>query len=255
MAKRRWSLEEEKILVEVYFRREEDWPMFHMVDVAWEELHRHGYEREANKIRAKLYDISIVDRGLDISHVSTTTIKAYFDYPERPRNPLLDAECPIFLNAADSREPKVFLTNNFISSNPLFASGPVQVDISFTKMLEHLIDECEFHYRPQLKWSTIYTLAEVKHSTANEIRRGERLGRVDAKYNLLRLLFVMKIDYKTSCLVLSKANFSFNGSSMTDKLIAIAMNIREFNRKTLNEALVSENEEPLFPELHYRTHK
>ena len=230
--------------------------MFYMVNAAWEELHLYGFERSENQVRAKLYDIIKVDRGLDVSHVSKTTIKAYNEYPEKPLNPLLTASSPIISSKPTENEDfKILNTHNFIASNPLFAAGPIKKDISFTKIMEHLIDECEFHYRPQLKWSTIYKLAEVKHSTANEIRRGERLGRVDAKYNLLRLLFVMKIDYKTSALVLSRANFSFNGSEIKDKLIATAMNIGEFNRRILNEALVSENEEPLFPELHYRTHK
>ena len=77
MAKRRWSLEEEKILVEVYFRREEDWPMFHMVDVAWEELRRHGYEREDNKIRAMIIEAGstlILDKDIVISKAKESNV-------------------------------------------------------------------------------------------------------------------------------------------------------------------------------------
>lgn len=249
MAKRRWSLEEEKILVKVYFRREEDWPMFHMVDVAWEELRRHGYEREDNKIRAKLYDISIVDRGLDISHVSKNTIQAYLEYPEKPK-----IEDSLIDELHSSTQPKQldFFNNSrllgFLSADNPFSKVIYDVDPEedrpewdFQEYFNDVIEEIDF--KRHVKWSTIYTFAEVSHTTANEMRNGKT--KID-KLNLFRLMIAMRLDDpKVIYSLMKKASFSFSSSS-PDKVVAMALKIKNRNKTQINEALIDDGCEPLF---------
>ena len=249
MSKQRWSLEEEKILVEVYFRREEDWPMFHMVDVAWEELSLYGYERDKDKIRAKLYDISIVDRGLDISHVSKNTIQAYLEYPEKP---IVEDSLTDKLHSNTQPKQLDFFSNSrllgFLSADNPFSKVVYDIDPEddrpsedFQEYFNNLIEDIDFF--KHIKWSTIYTFAEVSHTTANEMRNGKT--KID-KLNLFRLMIAMRLDDpKIIYSLMKKASLSFSSSS-PDKVVAMALKIRNRNKTQINEALIEDGCEPLF---------
>ena len=249
MAKRRWSLEEEKILVEVYFRREDDWPVFYIVDVAWEELHRHGYERSDNTIRAKIYDIAKVDHGLDISHVSKNTIEAYLEYPEKPKkeDSLVDE---MHFN---SQQKQFDLFNNskllgFLPSNNPFSKVQYSVDPEedkpsedFQEYFNNVIEDIDFF--KHIKWSTIYTFAEISHTTANEMRNGKT--KID-KLNLFRIMIAMRLDDpKKIYSLMKKAGFAFSSFS-PDKIVAMALKLRIRDKTDINEALMDDGCEPLF---------
>lgn len=245
MNKQKWSLEEEKILVKLFFKHERFIDSSLVTECANALVEHNFAERPFSKIRAKLYDVKRIDDGNSIEHVAKNTIVAYKEYPEKPLNSILVSRtCNV--NQSADKTFSIPTSTHFIGTNPLFKDGEVRTGKTFAKLMEELIDKCEFEYRPKLKWSTIYSNAGVDHSTANEIRYGRRLSRTDNKYNLLKLLIVMKIDFETANLLLSKADLAFNNTSKTDILITRAMKIGEFNKRILNEALVSEGEPPLF---------
>ena len=245
MNKQKWSLKEEKVLIELFFKHERFIDSSLVAECANALIKNNFTERPFNKIRAKLYDIKRIDDGNSIEHVAQNTVIAYKEYPEKPANPILTGGID-YANQSVNKTISLPTATHFIETNPLFRDGEIRTGKTFEKMMEELIDRCEFEYRPKMKWSDIYNNAGVDHSTANEIRYGRRLSRTDNKYNLLKLLFVMKIDFETTNLLLSKVNLAFNDLSRTDVLIMRALKMRIFNKRILNEALVSEGELPLF---------
>lgn len=245
MTVRKWSFEEERILAEVYFRLELDWPVTYIVREVAEELGRHGYERPDSAIRAKIYDVKRVDEGLDLSHVSKTTIQAYLDCPGQPvRNwPLLEE-----LRSSNlSGQPFDFDTQ-FLSANNPFANVRYDTDPmedrptwDFQTYFNDVIENLDFFRH--IKWSTIYTFAEVSHTTANEMRAGKT--KID-KLNLFRLMIAMRLDDpKVIYSLMKKAGLAFSSFS-PDKVVAVALRMRIRDKTQINEALIDDGCEPLF---------
>lgn len=246
MAGRKWSLKEEKILVDVYFRHvEECAPVFYLVRAANDELRLWGYERPNNAIRAKMYDVARVDAGLDLSHVSKTTIEAYLSVPEHPGRgrELLEG-----LRSSNLSGQSIDFGTQFLSTNNPFANVRYDTDPmedrptwDFQEYFNDVIENLDFFRH--IKWSTIYTFAEVSHTTANEMRAGKT--KID-KLNLFRLMIAMRLDDpKVIYSLMKKAGLAFSSFS-PDKVVAAALRMRIRDKTQINEALIDDGCEPLF---------
>ena len=258
MAKEKWSLSEERLLVDYFFICKKESKPVNAKECSLY-LTESGFSaRDPNKIRAKLNDIKRIDNGYDLTHVAKNTIKAYQTSRSKPGNPLCEFENTIEkTELAQNAEPntiqfeatKISLNNKFLSANNPFKNAvlpeinQLRPEKDFYEYLEELLYDLEQFDRR--KWSTIYQNAEINHNTANKLRHGE----VQLTRNYFyRILIAMQLsDPKKAYSLIKKSGFSFRLQNEPDHTVAIAIKNNIYNRRYINEYLIDKGCDPLFP--------
>ena len=258
MAKEKWSLVEEQLLVEYFFICKKESRSINAKDGSLYLVETGFPMREPSKVRAKLNDIKRIDKGYDLSHVAKNTIKAYQTSPLKPSNPFFKFERPekektTQQSVQSFTEPNFspISTNNFLSANNPFrnAQKPVINQLRPSKDFYEYLEELlyELHNFDRLTWSTIYTNAEINHTTANKLRRGEIELTRDYLFRLLIAMRLSKVEEAFS--LIAKSGLSFRLQEEPDFTVKTAILNKIYDRKFINEYLIDSGYAPLFPKL------
>ena len=266
-SKRKWSAEEERALADYFHDCKErcDCPS---ATEAQDRLDCKGFGIiEAEKIRAKLCDLWKVDRGWDLTHVADATVRAYYDAFADDPNELLDiiegqvsdeeafrvfAENPEELpeslrgwfsrlqeklspssaeSALEPRRGPALMAQSSISQDTQTLLGAEISSNRFESAMNEAIDDriwgSEFH----VSWSTIYTNAEVNPTTANYIRKGQRL---EGNYeNLYRLFIEMRLPLGKATELLEAAGLTFRRGNAIDSVVRLALENGIYDKRSI----------------------
>ena len=212
------------------------------------------------KIGAVLGNIKKIYDGSDLSHVDKELINIFLNESKEIENPLnasgegeikslfdssLDTTHNSKLNAELDISTKYLSTENPFRNAKVPTINEDKPGMPFLEYFNDLIENLDFFSR--LKWSTIYTHAEINHTTANEIRQGKRA--ITANY-LFRFIIAMQLsDMVIVRSLLKKAGIALRIGMEPDTAVAMAITYKIYNRRFINEYLIDKGEEPLFPKL------
>ena len=248
MSRRKWSIEEKEILVNYFLSCVCESKKVSAKRALYLLANPELYEDQMRKVSAVLGNIRKIYEGADLSHVDSTLIKIFLNKSKELHNPLFNLE------KESKKDENYFDTSSsfkLLSANNPFqnvATPTINEDrpgMTFLEYFNNLIENLDFFAK--VKWSTIYTTAEINHTTANEIRQGKR--QITNIY-LFKFIIAMRLnDNKIIASLLKKAGISLRIGVEPDTTVAMAITHKIYNRRYINEYLIHKGYPPLFPKL------